>query len=71
MIQFITSIAPSAFILVCPLMMLFMMKGMHGKHSEHSYNHEANELPQSEIEQLKSQNEKMSRELEDLKKHIK
>jgi hypothetical protein len=52
-------------------MMLFMMKGMHRKHSEHSYNHEANELPQSEIEQLKSQNEKMSRELEDLKKHIK
>ncbi len=51
-------------------MMLFMMRGMHGKHSEHSYNHEANELPQSEIEQLKFQNEKMSRELEDMKKHI-
>ena len=70
MIQFITSIAPYAFILVCPLMMLFMMRGMHGKHSEHSYNHEANELLQSEIEQLKFQNEKMSRELEDMKKHI-
>ena len=51
--------------------MIQFMRGMHGKHSEHSYNHEANELPQSEIEQLKSQNEKMSRELEDLKKHIK
>uniref|UniRef100_UPI0034DD72D1 DUF2933 domain-containing protein n=1 Tax=Lactococcus sp. TaxID=44273 RepID=UPI0034DD72D1 len=41
MIQFITSIAPYAFILVCPLMMLFMMRGMHGKHSESSSNHEA------------------------------
>ena len=48
-------------------MMLFMMKGMHGKHSESSSNHEANEFHQAE---LKSQNEKMSRELEDLKRHI-
>ncbi|CDI47683.1 MAG: DUF2933 domain-containing protein [Lactococcus lactis] len=70
MIQFITSIAPYAFILVCPLMMLFMMRGMHGKHSESSSNHEANEFHQAEIEELKSQNEKMSRELEDLKRHI-
>ncbi|MGF2030151.1 DUF2933 domain-containing protein [Lactococcus lactis] len=70
MIQFITSIAPYAFILVCPLMMLFMMRGMHGKHSELSSNHEANEFHQAEIEELKSQNEKMSRELEDLKRHI-
>ena len=70
MIQFITSIAPYAFILVCPLMMLFMMRGMHGKHPESSSNHEANEFHQAEIEELKSQNEKMSRELEDLKRHI-
>lgn len=70
MIQFITSIAPYAFILVCPLMMLFMMRGMHGKHSESNSNHEANEFHQAEIEELKSQNEKMSRELEDLKRHI-
>ncbi len=48
----------------------FMMKGMHGKHSESSSNHEANEFHQAEIEELKSQNEKMSRELEDLKRHI-
>ncbi|EQC57054.1 MULTISPECIES: DUF2933 domain-containing protein [Lactococcus] len=68
--QFITSIIPYAFILICPLMMLFMMKGMHGKHSESSSNHEANEFHQAEIEELKSQNEKMSRELEDLKRHI-
>nr|WP_233180947.1 hypothetical protein [Lactococcus lactis] len=47
-----------------------MMKGMHGKHSESSSNHEANEFHQAEIEELKSQNEKMSRELEDLKRHI-
>ena len=51
-------------------MMLFMMKGMHGKHYESSSNHEANEFHQAEIEELKSQNEKMSRELEDLKRHI-
>ncbi|WP_394530642.1 DUF2933 domain-containing protein (plasmid) [Lactococcus lactis subsp. lactis] len=68
--QFITSIIPYAFILICPLMMLFMMKGMHGKHSESSSNHEANEFHQAEIEELKSQNKKMSRELEDLKRHI-
>jgi hypothetical protein len=28
----LTSLLPFAFVLVCPIMMMFMMKGMHGEH---------------------------------------
>ncbi|MFV0283417.1 MAG: DUF2933 domain-containing protein [Castellaniella sp.] len=34
--EWIVSISPFLFFLICPLMMLFMMKGMQSCHSEHS-----------------------------------
>lgn len=49
-------------LLACPIMMLFMMKGMHGgKHKE---------LDHSSIEvvELKKQNEKLAKELDEVKK---
>lgn len=33
--ELILSVSPFLFLLICPLMMLFMMKGMHSCHDEH------------------------------------
>ena len=32
----VTALLPYLFILICPLMMLFMMRGMHGKRSDNT-----------------------------------
>ncbi|NHN33305.1 DUF2933 domain-containing protein [Paenibacillus agricola] len=48
------------FVLICPVMMLFMMKGMHGggshKHNNH-VEHELNELKKLNVEMKKDLNE--------------
>lgn len=33
----VTALLPYLFILICPLMMLFMMRGMHGKRSDNTH----------------------------------
>ncbi|TAK57215.1 MAG: DUF2933 domain-containing protein [Dehalococcoidia bacterium] len=33
--EFLAGLLPFAILLVCPLMMIFMMRGMHGSHSGH------------------------------------
>jgi hypothetical protein len=41
-VEFLAGLLPFAVFLVCPLMMIFMMRGMHGSHGEHE-RHEAAE----------------------------
>lgn len=65
MLQLISTLAYYALVLLCPLMMLFMMKGMHGqgkKEGKAEHDH-----TQSEIENLKQQNAELTRSLDDLK----
>lgn len=64
MAQFIVSIAPYSLLLVCPLMMVFMMKGMHG-HKEEDSQHKQTQM---EIEQLKAQNQQLVQDLAELKR---
>lgn len=64
MIQIIASLAPYLLILVCPLMMIFMMRGMHGGHNMKSQDMIRQD---EEIAQLKAQNEQMVKDLAELK----
>ena len=41
------------FVLVCPLMMIFMMRGMHGGHGQPSARHDAS--PDERIAELEQQ----------------
>jgi len=50
-------------LLLCPLMMIFMMKGMHGTHGK--YEHQT----EKEILELKKENQRLSQELEHLRKN--
>ncbi|MGG6310320.1 DUF2933 domain-containing protein [Paenibacillus macerans] len=56
-------------LLACPLMMVFMMFGMkghghgHGSHSDHSPN---NQAMQTQLDELKAQNEQMKQEIQKL-----
>ncbi|GAB2716333.1 DUF2933 domain-containing protein [Paenibacillus cisolokensis] len=50
-------------LLLCPLMMIFMMKGMHGTHGKHEHQTE------KEILELKKENQRLSQELEHLRKN--
>jgi len=36
--EVIVALAPALFLLICPLMMFFMMKGMHSCHEDHKAN---------------------------------
>lgn len=64
MVQIIASLAPYLLILVCPLMMIFMMRGMHGGHNMKSQDMIRQD---EEIAQLKAQNEQMVKDLAKLK----
>lgn len=50
-------------VLLCPIMMLFMMKGMHG-----GGNHKHNDHLANEMNELKKQNIELKEELDDLKR---
>lgn len=52
--------------LLCPLMMLFMMKGMHGGHSHDK----KNEVMQKEIENLKKSVSALSEENKRIQQHM-
>lgn len=52
-------------LLLCPLMMIFMMKGMHGGHG----NREG--VSSKEFEELKSKNQELSQELTEIKSKMK
>lgn len=54
-------------LLICPLMMIFMMKGMHGPHD----NHHKNEVSKADLDLLKRENDLLSKELSELKSKIK
>lgn len=54
-------------LLLCPLMMIFMMKGMHAN----SHNDHNNQETKNEVENLKKQNELLSTELSNLKSKLK
>lgn len=54
-------------LLICPLMMIFMMKGMHTPHD----NHEKHDVTKEDLESLRKENELLSKELSDLKSKIK
>lgn len=64
MVQIIASLAPYLLILVCPLMMIFMMRGMHEGHNMKSQDMIRQD---EEIAQLKAQNEQMVKDLAELK----
>ncbi|QDX94088.1 DUF2933 domain-containing protein [Brevibacillus laterosporus] len=56
-------------LLACPLMMIFMMFGMRGGHNHNSKSNEQAALRlQTELEQLKVENEKLRRDSKDLAK---
>ena len=70
MLQIIASLAPYLLILVCPLMMIFMMRGMHGGHDMHGgHNMKSQDMirQDEEIAQLKAKNEQMVKDLAELK----
>ena len=70
MLQIIASLAPYLLILVCPLMMIFMMRGMHGGHDMHGgHNMKSQDMirQDEEIAQLKAKNEQMAKDLAELK----
>ena len=50
-------------LLLCPLTMIFMMKGMHGTRGKHEHQRE------KEILELKKENQRLSQELEHLRKN--
>ncbi|HCM88450.1 MULTISPECIES: DUF2933 domain-containing protein [Vagococcus] len=52
-------------LLICPLMMIFMMKGMHGGHGNHQ------EVSQEDFEELKTKNQQLSQELNEIKSKLK
>ncbi|MFB8703734.1 DUF2933 domain-containing protein [Enterococcus faecalis] len=54
-------------LLLCPIMMIFMMRGMHsGAHNEKD-----DEQLKQDLENLKEQNDILSSELSDLKSRLK
>ncbi|MCD5494517.1 DUF2933 domain-containing protein [Lactobacillus delbrueckii subsp. lactis] len=74
MLQIIASLAPYLLILVCPLMMIFMMRGMHGGHNMMRGMHGGHNMKSQdmirqdeEIAQLKAKNEQMVKDLAELK----
>ncbi|SET22009.1 DUF2933 domain-containing protein [Paenibacillus sp. NFR01] len=59
----------SLLILVCPLMMIFMMFGMKGHgHGPHSRNSAPDKAIQTQLDELKAQNEQLRQELQGLTK---
>ncbi|MDT2388277.1 DUF2933 domain-containing protein [Enterococcus avium] len=54
-------------LLLCPLMMIFMMRGMHSASNGDKDNSET----KKELENLKAQNEILSGELKELKSRLK
>lgn len=51
-------------LLICPLMMIFMMKGMmHGSHGK------PDQQTQKDLTELKNQNQRLQQELEEMKRH--
>ena len=52
-------------LLICPLMMIFMMKGMHETH-ENSHS-----ISKTDFDELKKQNEQLSQELSEIKSKLK
>ncbi|MCD5507328.1 DUF2933 domain-containing protein [Lactobacillus delbrueckii subsp. lactis] len=74
MLKIIASLAPYLLILVCPLMMIFMMRGMHGGHNMMRGMHGGHNMKSQdmirqdeEIAQLKAKNEQMVKDLAELK----
>ncbi|OBZ09582.1 hypothetical protein A8L34_20065 [Bacillus sp. FJAT-27264] len=58
-------------LLACPLMMIFMMFGMRGGHG-HGHGHGSSKQPaaqefQAELQELRIQNERMQKEIQELK----
>ncbi|MCB6916184.1 DUF2933 domain-containing protein [Enterococcus avium] len=53
--------------LLCPIMMIIMMRGMHSGHQ----NENDNPVMKKELEDLKAQNEILGNELSDLKSKLK
>lgn len=45
----VSSITPVVIALICPLMMLFMMRGMHGGHKEQHEHHAATPVEKKQI----------------------
>ncbi|EON3047676.1 DUF2933 domain-containing protein [Enterococcus faecalis] len=54
-------------LLLCPIMMIFMMRGMHSG----SHNEKDDEQLKQDLENLKEQNDILSSELSDLKSRLK
>ena len=54
-------------LLLCPIMMIFMMRGMHSG----SQNEKDDEQLKQDLENLKEQNDILSSELSDLKSRLK
>ncbi|NDI35240.1 DUF2933 domain-containing protein [Chengkuizengella sediminis] len=64
-------------LLICPIMMIFMMKGMHGSRGHthenkaaccHGNEHHQNNERNSELDEIKEQNKKLAQEIDNLKK---
>lgn len=53
-------------LLLCPIMMIFMMRGMHSG----SHNEKDDEQLKQDLENLKEQNDILSSELSDLKSRL-
>ena len=58
-------------LLICPLMMLFCMKGMFGGHKHHNHDSQSSKAMEGKITHLELENEKLKKEIDALSAMIK
>jgi TolA-binding protein len=69
------SLLPFVFILICPLMMLFMMRGMHG-HSQHPAEkgatdvHGIGDASEDQLVELREQRDQLEARVDELEAHL-